>query len=235
MRRAQVVIVTIMMWGFFLTTPVSATNIQGLEWGVEVGDEFYFIFEFHYPEFSSTTPRDGIEVVYMKIGGLPEIINNITSYKQLYGWTYHFYWVNGSMIPSTSTYYPYFFMIFPIGNWSYLTDLYLEFHAILPDELIDTPSSWGFNSCYSWPGGEIKTKNEVSKLDGVSIHDYTKQKIEEAGRDDVYYKTHELTRINYSETTTTTIEPNYTLLIGSMTGIGGTSIVLTIWLMRRRK
>ena len=228
MRRAQVVIIAVMLWGFFLTTPASATNNQGLEWGVEIGDEFYYVFEFNHSELSTYTPRTGIEIIYVRITGLPEIPDNITSYTQYGRWSERIFWENGTEIARSSTYFPMCFGIKPIGNWSLITILFLS----NPEKLINTTTTWGYNGSEGWTGVEINYSYEISKLDGVPNHSFQERRFEEES--EWYSRSHELTRINDSEISTTTNGSNYLVLLGSLAGTGGSIIIIIIYIIRRR-
>jgi hypothetical protein len=214
------------------TSHISAINNQGLKWGVEVGDVSYYTFEFHHSELSSARPRDGIEIIYVRVARLPEIVSNISSYEQLWGVRKNVYWANETEILSTSAFYPMTFSICPIGNWSLLTELVLEFPSIIPDEFINTANSWGYNTSYGWEWAEVKTAREVSKFDGVSLHNFEERRIYEHG--ELYVRTHELTRINETTNTTTT-EPYLPFLIGGLTGTIGFVFVVMLWYNRIRR
>ncbi len=102
---------------------VAAANNQGLEWNVVVDNRFDYDVKLTY--HNSTFDLDIDDQMYVTIDDVPSIPDNVTSLAQLTFLDFTTYWDNGtamdnvwkdilSLIP---------FMIYPIGNWSFITQL----------------------------------------------------------------------------------------------------------------
>jgi hypothetical protein len=147
-----------------LGVPIHAANNQGLEWGVESGDRFYYTYEYHYRE---TNFIDDFQVTII---GLPTIPDNLGTDVEFVPYaSYDMRWVNGSRLIE---YRPYEFPIIPIGNWDALTELILAFSFVVSDSIVDTPEIWGYNSSADWGAGRMHYMEEFSKKDGTLLRFY---------------------------------------------------------------
>ncbi|MFQ5831355.1 MAG: hypothetical protein ACE5H4_01480 [Candidatus Thorarchaeota archaeon] len=145
--------------------PVSAANNQGLEWGIAVGTRIDYTYEYHLSNSSLVTPKDVIERICVTIDSLPRIEDDICNMSQLWGSTYTLYWTNGSKVPILS---PVNFALRPVGNWSLMTELILQYPTIVPESILDTSTLWGFNTSESWTNTRMHAMYEISKHDGIA-------------------------------------------------------------------
>ncbi|MHA2385061.1 MAG: hypothetical protein ACXAEE_02495, partial [Candidatus Thorarchaeota archaeon] len=155
---------TILILPLMLVAPVHAANNQGLEWGVESGDRFFYTYEYHYRETSFT---DDFQVTVIELPAIPDNLGIDVEFVPYA--SYDMRWVNGSRLIE---YRPYEFPIIPIGNWDALTQLFLAFSFVVPDSIVDTPEIWSYNCSEDWGAGRMHYMEEFSKKDGTLLRFY---------------------------------------------------------------
>jgi len=122
-------------------TPVAAATDQGLEWGVQNGDRFYF----NMHENSDGTVVN--EALCMTVVSRPSIANGISNWAAMPGVNLDLYWANGSSMGFSVLIFLGIAFVngefcFPVGNWTLLTEL----RSSDPDATItDSIFFWGFS------------------------------------------------------------------------------------------
>jgi hypothetical protein len=119
--------ITVLLFTQF--TSVSASNNQGLVWGIEVNDRFDYNIQvqFNSPA-ENVTIDDKMYVIVNELNTIPDQVTelaDITIFRLAVG-SYTTYWENGSIMDSLwldtiSVANP--FAVYPLGNWSLLTQI----------------------------------------------------------------------------------------------------------------
>ena len=167
MKRALQLLLAISFATMFLISPVAAATSQGLEWNIEVSDQWNF-------DFTSVT--DGVtamdEVLYFEsTGGLTTIPNILTDWVSLPEPSFDIEWANGTSL-GFSAFIFIFYMVavdrwaVPIGNYTLLGELY-EDHVFYNGTIYETSSYWGMDVDYL---GELDVHVDFLKDDGFLAH-----------------------------------------------------------------
>jgi hypothetical protein len=199
--------------------PTSATNTQGLEWGVASGSRFYYQHEFHYPDgWYGVTAYDGNELVYVNVTGLTPLPDYADSWSDVFS-SYHVYWANGTELPLDMR--PDVFWIVPIGNWSFITELTYKLTENLIASTFETITTWSTNITVEGPLWIFYYRMIISRLDGAPLYCYNEY-IDTEGTEQTVY-TQEFIRVN--ETTHSESFPEF-LLAGI--GVSSVAVILVI-------
>ena len=167
MKRALQLLLAISFATMFLISPVAAATSQGLEWNIEVSDQWNF-------DFTSVT--DGVtamdEVLYFEsTGGLTTIPNILTDWVSLPEPSFDIEWANGTSL-GFSAFIFIFYMVavdrwaVPIGNYTLLGELY-EDHVFYNGTIYETSSYWGMDVDYL---GQLDVHVDFLKDDGFLAH-----------------------------------------------------------------
>ncbi|MCK5265588.1 MAG: hypothetical protein KAJ36_00185 [Candidatus Thorarchaeota archaeon] len=167
MKRALQLLLAISFATMFLISPVAAATSQGLEWNIEVSDQWNF-------DFTSVT--DGVtamdEVLYFEsTGGLTTIPNILTDWVSLPEPSFDVEWANGTSL-GFSAFIFIFYMVavdrwaVPIGNYTLLGELY-EDHVFYNGTIYETSSYWGMDVDYL---GQLDVHVDFLKDDGFLAH-----------------------------------------------------------------
>jgi hypothetical protein len=187
------------------------TTSQGLEWGVQEGDQFNYTMRMRYPDGNI----DLQEPVILSIVGLGWIPDPATLFVGggFESWI-DLKWQNGSNVHENVAIDYTVLMPLPIGNWSVFTDLVednQELHVI--DGLSNT---WGFTFQDQLGIGGLTIKYTYSKNDGM-IQQFREREVAPTGGETFLM---EVTRVSNSQTL---------LLIGGIAGAGIIALVIVIY------
>ena len=167
MKRALQLLLAISFATMFLISPVAAATSQGLEWNIEVSDQW---------NFDLTSVTDGVtamdEVLYFEsTGGLTTIPNILTDWVSLPEPSFDIEWANGTSL-GFSAFIFIFYMVavdrwaVPIGNYTLLGELY-EDHVFYNGTIYETSSYWGMDVDYL---GQLDVHVDFLKDDGFLAH-----------------------------------------------------------------
>ncbi len=214
---------------------VVAANNQGLEWGVEVGDRLDYDVEVTY--HNTTLDLDLDDQMYVIIDDLPSIADDITSLLHLVHPSmilehYTTYWANGTVMDELweNTLKMTAFTLFPIGNWSLITQLYEDETS---SANVTQDSSTLTLTFENIPNPGNNQTMVLSKVDGGPI--YSLYNVTWGMETSVTVK---LTRETPTASTDTTFnsppEPDITLLL-VLGGSAAVVVVILILILIRRK
>ena len=169
MKRALQVLFALSFATMFLISPVAAATSQGLEWGIEDGDQWNFDF---------TSVADGVtemdEVMYFEsTGGLTTIPNILTDWVSLPEPSFDVEWANGTSLGWSALIFI-FYMIavdqwaVPIGNYTLLGELY-EDNVFYNGTIYETSSYWGMDVIIDY-FGDLDVHVDFLKADGFLAH-----------------------------------------------------------------
>ena len=167
MKRALQVLFALSFATMFLISPVAAATSQGLEWGIEVGDQWNFDF---ISVTNGVTEMD--EVMYFEsTGGLTTIPNILTDWVSLPEPSFDVEWANGTSLGWSALIFIFYMVAVdrwavPIGNYTLLGELY-EDHVFYNGTIYETSSYWGMDTDYL---GEIDVHVDFLKADGFVAH-----------------------------------------------------------------
>lgn len=167
MKRALQLLLAISFATMFLISPVAAATSQGLEWNIEVGDQW---------NFDLTSVTDGVtemdEVLYFEsTGGLTTIPNILTDWVSLPEPDFDVEWANGTALGWSALIFIFYMVAVdrwavPIGNYTLLGELY-EDHVFYNGTIYETSSYWGMDVDYL---GELDVHVDFLKDDGFLAH-----------------------------------------------------------------
>ncbi|MHA1577089.1 MAG: hypothetical protein ACTSU3_06985 [Candidatus Thorarchaeota archaeon] len=199
---------------------VNAQNSQGLYWGVENNTRVYYqVDSSSESQNVGFTPIHGI--IYLLIQDLPEIPENVIGFADFMQYNLSVYWENGTQI-QYSNIVPFFFIVWPIGNWTLYSEWILgQLSGPYIIEIIDTPDLWGFNQAMNLTNIDMETLLEFSKIDGCISHTLSFSRNVSSGLLDFRS---EVTRIG----------ANLPILIASG-GIIGIEIIIVIIILKKAK
>ncbi|TFG27319.1 hypothetical protein EU527_18690, partial [Candidatus Thorarchaeota archaeon] len=142
MKRALQLMLALSIISLFLISPVAAATSQGLEWGIESGDQWNFDFT-----VKEVNEDDFIEVMYFEsTGGLTTIPNILTDWVSIPDPTFDITWENGSSIGFYGLIFIFYFIVsdtfvVPIGNYTLLGELYED--SLYNGTIYNSASYWG--------------------------------------------------------------------------------------------
>jgi len=167
MKRALQILLAISFATMFLISPVAAATSQGLEWNIDVGDQW---------NFDITSVDDGVtemsEVLYFEsTGGLTTIPNILTDWVSLPEPSFDVEWANGTSLGWSALIFIFYMVAVdrwavPIGNYTLLGDLY-EDNVFYNGTIYETSSYWGMDADYL---GELDVHVDFLKADGFLAH-----------------------------------------------------------------
>ena len=146
MRRTLQAILAFAVAAMILTGIVSAATSQGLEWGIVVGDQW---------NFDITATEEGVteldEVIYMEVLERPTIPNIVADLSELPfdDLELNITWANGTSLEWSYLIFIFLLIaspsfIFPIGNYTLLTELY-NADSFYNGTVSDTGSYWAID------------------------------------------------------------------------------------------
>ncbi len=143
----------------FLSVPfVSAATSDGLEWGINEGDQLNFIFS--YEDYNVSIKDESVYIEVSELPTIPDHINELTELVPAFGYVY---FANGTSVNETLLTVGGLVAAMPIGNWSYLTSLVSEYDPPSGSvTVIDNATCWGYE--LDAPGAS--TEFTVYKIDG---------------------------------------------------------------------
>ncbi len=167
MKRALQLLLTISFATMFLISPVAAATSQGLEWNIDVGDQW---------NFDLTSVTDGVtemdEVLYFEsTGGLTTIPNILTDWVSLPEPSFDVEWANGTSLGWSALIFIFYMVAVdkwavPIGNYTLLGELY-EDNVSYNGTIYETSSYWGMDVDYL---GQLAVHVDFLKDDGFLAH-----------------------------------------------------------------
>ena len=175
MRRTLQAIMAFAVLAMLLAGTASAATSQGLEWGITVGDQ---------SNFDITATTEGVvetdEVIYMEVLVRPVIPNIITALGELPfdDLDLDISWANGTDLGWSGLIFILLFVatpsfIFPIGNYTLLTELY-NADDFYNGTVYDSGGYWGVNfNDFEFSEGSnqsIDIHVDYLKDDGVLAH-----------------------------------------------------------------
>jgi len=169
MKRTLEALIALSIAAMFLISPVAAATSQGLEWGIEVNDQY---------NFDVTSDTNGVntldEVMYFEVtGGLIAIPNILTDWTSIPKPTFDVTWANGTTLGWSALIFLYYFIItdswvVPIGNYTLLGELY-EANVFYNGTVFDTGSYWGMD-LDNFLGSAVNIHVDYLKSDGFLAH-----------------------------------------------------------------
>ncbi len=209
---------------------VSAQDLQGLSWGLEVGDKLEYIWSTTGRNESSHLIQSVTDNITLEITDLGPISSS------------HFSWIgdinhadvtftNGSYVPFSVSW-----TAIPIGNWTLMEEL-LTVYTQGPDiDRLDfslSESSWTveIDRTNEDTGGVSNVTREYSRLDGALLYEYAY--IEDYPYD-YWVHTNELTRINPPTTPVNSLLESMVVIVVSA-GIGVLVLAVIFIKLRRGK
>ena len=167
MKRALQLLLAISFATMFLISPVAAATSQGLEWNIDVGDQW---------NFDLTSVTDGVtemdEVLYFEsTGGLTTIPNILTDWVSLPEPSFDVEWANGTSLGWSALIFIFYMVAVdrwavPIGNYTLLGELY-EDNVFYNGTIYETSSYWGMDVDYL---GQLDVHVDFLKDDGFLAH-----------------------------------------------------------------
>lgn len=128
MKRTLQILLALSLISMFIISPVAAATSQGLEWGIESGDQWNF-------DMKSVTEgtQDFAEVVYFEVtGGVSAIPNILTDWLAIPDVTFDVTWENGTSLGLSAFMFIFWYLtvsnkfVVPIGNYTLLGELYAD-------------------------------------------------------------------------------------------------------------
>ncbi|TFG05251.1 hypothetical protein EU538_11555 [Candidatus Thorarchaeota archaeon] len=171
MKRIVELLVALFLVGMFLISPVTAATSQGLEWGVDDGDQFNS--QLHLETSDNQTVDEG---VYMEITSTPTIPNIVTEWNDLPVLGVDLAWTNGTPMGFSALLFSLIVagggrIGVPTGNWTLLSELIDDWwhdSIFAPDELtvIDNYYYWGVDAYEEQGDTETSVRLLYLKEDG---------------------------------------------------------------------
>jgi len=168
MKRALQVLVALSFATMFIISPVAAATSQGLEWGIESGDQW---------NFDITSVDDGVtemsEVMYFEsTGGLTTIPNILDDWVNLPEPSFDVEWANGTSLGWSALIFIFYYVVVdkwavPIGNYTLLGELYDDY-VFYNGTIYESSSYWGMEIDNFL--GEADIHVDFLKADGFLAH-----------------------------------------------------------------
>lgn len=169
MKRALEVLVAFSIASMFLISPVAAATSQGLEWGIELNDQY---------NFDITSETNGVNdldaVIYFEVtGGLSTIPNILTDWSSIPKPTFTIQWANGTSLGWSALIFIFYGIatdcwVVPIGNYTLLGELY-DADVFHNGTVFDTGSYWGMD-VNDFLGNTVDIHVDYLKSDGFLAH-----------------------------------------------------------------
>ena len=169
MKRTLQVLLALSLATMFLVSPVAAATSQGLEWGIEVGDQW---------NFDLTSVTDGVtemsEVMYFEVtGGAATIPNILTLWSSIPTVTFDIEWANGTALGWSALIFIFYAVatsgwVVPIGNYTLLGELY-EANVFYNGTVYNSGNYWGMD-VDDFLGDPIDIHVDYLKDDGFLAH-----------------------------------------------------------------
>jgi len=168
MKRVSLMILSLALIGMFLFAHAEAATSQGLEWGLEVGDQYNY--DYVVTDINNETLME--EVIHFFVTTIPSIPDIMNSWNELPIIEVDITWANGTLMEEIILEYLLYTMnvefVLPIGNWTFLTYLYEE-TAHFDATISDNSSYWGFEGIL-FLFGETTVHVDYLKDDGLMAH-----------------------------------------------------------------
>lgn len=168
MKRALQVLLAMSFVTMFLISPVAAATSQGLEWGIDVGDQW---------NFDLTSISNGVtemsEVMYFEVtGGVSTIPNILGLWSSLPTVTFDIEWANGTSLGWSALIFIFYAaatssFVVPIGNYTLLGELY-EADIFYNGTIFDSGGYWGMDLNNFYGSADIHV--DYLKTDGFLAH-----------------------------------------------------------------
>ena len=185
--RTKLAILFIIVFLIGAISTAVAINDQGLSWGVEVGDRINY--RLRGENVNGVTPLVDIGM-YAEVDEVHEITETMTSFSQIIG-----------LEPTISTYLandtPYWLgltLALPIGNWSLVEDLILDYTSLTEEDITNTANTWGYIVTQDFSTHTYTTMMIHSKTDGVMNYYKVQWDYDDNSQDQLV----EITREGYS-------------------------------------
>lgn len=148
--------------------PVAAATSQGLEWGIQNGDQWNFNIT---SETNGTTTLN--EVMYFEVLSRPTIPNIVSSWAQLPTPQFNITWANGTSLGWSALIFIFLgiatsdFAV-PIGNYTLLGDLYAD--SIYNGTVYDSGNYWGMDLDTTFFSEGLTVHVDYLRTDGMLAH-----------------------------------------------------------------
>ena len=170
MKRALQALLALSFVAMFIVSPVAAATSQGLEWGINVGDQW---------NFNITSITEGVtdidEVMYFEAtGGLSTIHNILTDWTLMPTPTFDITWENGTSLGWSALIFIFYGIVVdrwavPIGNYTLLGELYDD-HPFYNGTVYNAGNYWGMDLTENFIGSDITVHVDFLKADGFLAH-----------------------------------------------------------------
>ncbi len=148
--------------------PVAAATSQGLEWGIQNGDQWNYNIT---SETAGTTTLN--EVMYFEVLSRPTIPNIVSSWAQVPKPTWNITWANGTSLGWSALIFIFLgvatssFAV-PIGNFTLLGDLYTD--SIYNGTIYDSGNYWGMDLSTTFFSEGLTVHVDYLRTDGMLAH-----------------------------------------------------------------
>jgi len=170
MKRALQALLALSFVAMLIVSPAAAATSQGLEWGIDNGDQW---------NFDMTSVADGStefdEVMYFEsTGGLSTIPNILDNWTLIPKPTFDITWANGTSLGWSALIFIFYFFVtdtfaVPIGNYTLLGELY-EDHPFYNGTVYNSGGYWGMELTENILGGDVTIHVDYLKEDGFLAH-----------------------------------------------------------------
>lgn len=145
MKRMLQTLLVFALISMFLTAPAIAASSEGLDWGVQVDDEFTYRFTIEDPEMS----EDFDEAVNVSVTVVPPMSAEVPDWSDIPEVTVDIYYANGTapgleLLMLIGIIYAGGQFVVPIGNFTHLSALFENYTYYTENTtIINTTSEWG--------------------------------------------------------------------------------------------
>ncbi len=169
MRRTLQIVIALALLSMFITTPAMAASNEGLEWGVEVDDEFTYRFTITDPE-SEDTFDEGVNITVEAVPSMPA---DVFLWDDIPEVDLDIFYTNGTavgleLLVLLGILYAGGHFVVPIGNFTHLSTL-LEGYTLFTENttIINTSSEWGASYHAEMDDERMEVRTTYLKSDGV--------------------------------------------------------------------
>lgn len=168
MKRVSQMIFSLALISMLFLVQAEAATSQGLEWGLEVGDQYNY--DTVLRDSNNETIRE--EVIHFIVDTRPLIPDIVNVWDELPTIEADIMWANDAS--TEELVFDYFMyamdveLVLPIGNWTFLIDLY-EDTAHFDGTISDTDGYWGLEGII-FVYGEATVYIDYLKDDGLMAH-----------------------------------------------------------------
>ncbi|MGY5852800.1 MAG: hypothetical protein RTU92_04465 [Candidatus Thorarchaeota archaeon] len=165
MKRLVLIITIILLIGVLIPPPVVAQTSEGLEWNIEVDDQWHFNIRYWtegYPEMEDD--------FYFSPSGVPDAIPDpLTDWWDIPDIPGDLYWWNDTDASGLETFFDFLFKVaVPTGNWSLLADLVENVTMWTPDTPTAVVPTVFLDDWYRWGVSFNFTQSDTDNIYSIS-------------------------------------------------------------------